>query len=166
MNLPALPPPRVRVAAAASLCCVLLIFTTGTAVAADGKPVIAGDLTISAAWARATVAGAPVGAAYFTVTNRGSEADALLGASSPASASVTLHQSTQTNGMAHMHAAGELAIAPGQQLKAGPGGLHLMLNGLRQPLAAGASLPLTLKFRHAGTVSLQVQVIPITAVAP
>jgi copper(I)-binding protein len=178
MSLSALLRPCVRPAAAALLACLLSSLMAGVSAAesttaprtsspaATDKPVIAGDLLISAAWARATVASAPVGAAYFTVTNRGHEADALLAATSPVAASITLHQTTHTGGMARMHESSELVIAPGKQLRAEPNGLHLMLNGLRQPLVAGQTMPLALKFRRTGTVNLQVQVIPIAAAAP
>jgi copper(I)-binding protein len=133
--------------------------------AAPGKPVIAGDLQVSAAWARATVAGAP-GAAYFTVTNRGKRADTLLGATSPAASSLMFHRTMQSNGVAHMRPAGALDIAPGAVLKVEPNGLHLMLDGPRQPLAAGTRIPLVLQFRRAGSVTVQVEVIPIAAAVP
>ena len=39
-----------------------------------------------------------------------------------------------------------------------PGGLHLRMLGLAQPLERGATLPLTLRFEHAGEVTVQVAV--------
>jgi copper(I)-binding protein len=39
-----------------------------------------------------------------------------------------------------------------------PGGLHIMLQGLKQPLDAGSSLPLILEFRDAGMLTVQVPV--------
>ena len=40
-----------------------------------------------------------------------------------------------------------------------PGGLHVMLMGLPQPLKAGTTLPLTLNFEKAGTVTLDVPIL-------
>ena len=40
-----------------------------------------------------------------------------------------------------------------------PGGYHIMLIDLRQPLKEGANVPLTLTFEKAGTVTLQVPVV-------
>ncbi|PZP55043.1 MAG: hypothetical protein DI596_11980, partial [Azospira oryzae] len=39
-----------------------------------------------------------------------------------------------------------------------PGGTHLMLMGLKQPLKEGERFPLTLRFERSGTVALQVAV--------
>jgi copper(I)-binding protein len=39
-----------------------------------------------------------------------------------------------------------------------PGGLHVMLLGLTHPLAAGTAFPLTLRFRDAGSLTVQVVV--------
>ncbi len=184
MNLSALSCSRARRAAAALPGVLLLTLAGGWSLAADspplkasasvtsgtpgasGKPVITAGLQVCGAWARATVANAPVGAAYFTITNRGTQADTLLGASSAAATSATFHQTTHSNGMAHMRAAGEISIPAGQVLKAEPNGLHLMLDGLRQPLVAGARIPVVLRFRRAGEVTVQVKVIPLSAAAP
>jgi copper(I)-binding protein len=43
-----------------------------------------------------------------------------------------------------------------------PGGLHIMLIGLKQKLAPGDSIPLTLVFEHAGEVTVE---IPVRAMA-
>jgi len=43
------------------------------------------------------------------------------------------------------------------------GGMHLMLEGLSQPLRQGQSFPLTLKFQHAGDITVQVAVAALGA---
>lgn len=144
------------------LACLLLCSPTAT----PSQPVMAGDLAISGAWVRATVAGVDAAAVYVAVENRGRQPDKLLGAATPAAVSAIVHRTTHRNGVARMGLVGELDIAPGKTVRIEPGGLHIMLTGLKQPLAAGMHLPLTLRFQHAGTVSVQVQVVPITAGAP
>jgi copper(I)-binding protein len=51
-----------------------------------------------------------------------------------------------------------LEIPAGQTLRLEPGALHIMLLDLVRPLKAGAQYPLTLNFRDAGAVTVQVQV--------
>jgi copper(I)-binding protein len=51
-----------------------------------------------------------------------------------------------------------VACPAGATVKIQPGGLHIMLLGLKQPLVEGARLDLTLRFRDAGSLSLQVPV--------
>lgn len=126
----------------------------------------ASPLWTSPAWARATPPGVSVAAVYVNVTNAGPSADTLLSASSPVAARVELHQSTVEDGMSRMRPVDGLELPPGKVLKIEPGGLHLMLTGLAQPLVAGTPLLLTLQFRKAGAITLQVDVIPLTAPGP
>jgi copper(I)-binding protein len=52
----------------------------------------------------------------------------------------------------------ELTVAPGNTVKMEPGGIHLMIMGLKAPLLAGATVPLTLEFRNAGSIKVQLAV--------
>ncbi len=47
-----------------------------------------------------------------------------------------------------------------------PGGLHIMLMGLKAPLQQGGSLTLDLTFEHAGAVTVQVPVGGVAATGP
>lgn len=136
------------------------------AVARQSAPVQAGDLSISAAWARATVPGVDVAAAYLSIANHGRRSDVLVGVETPAAGKAEVHESTQKQGVSRMNPAGEIAIPAGKSVKIEPGGLHIMLSALPRPLAAGTQIPLTLQFRHAGKVTVQVPVIPLSATAP
>ena len=53
-----------------------------------------------------------------------------------------------------------LLIPAGGQVDLAPGGLHLMLIGVREPLAAGQTLPVELRFEKAGTVTVELTVRP------
>ena len=59
----------------------------------------AGSIDIEAAWARATVPGASMGAAFLTIDNKGSEADRLVSAESPVASSAQLHETRNDNGV-------------------------------------------------------------------
>ncbi len=115
-------------------------------------------IAIADAWARATPGKAPTGAAYLTLTNSGTAADRLVGASSPVAATTELHEDKEENGIMKMRPVPVLPIAPGQSITLKPGGYHLMLTGLKAPLKQGDSFPLTLTFEKAGAKEVQVAI--------
>jgi copper(I)-binding protein len=118
----------------------------------------AGPIVISQAWSRPTAEGMSMGVAYLTLVHRGRAADVLVGASSPLAESVEFHETSVVDGMSRMRPRTDIPITPGATVKLEPAGLHLMLVGLRQPLVAGGTLPLTLQFRDAGRVTIEVSV--------
>jgi len=117
-----------------------------------------GPLVIGHPWSPPVAAGRPVGVAYLSITNNGNSADTLTGASSPRAASVQMHQTTLSEGMARMRPLAGLTIGPGKTVRIEPGGIHLMLMGLNAPLVAGTTVPLTLEFRNAGRITVQLNV--------
>jgi periplasmic copper chaperone A len=128
------------------------------AVPAGAQQYELGALRIDHPWMPPTVPTIAVGAAYLTITNHGKVADTLIGASSPVAASVQIHQTATVDNMAQMRPLHEIEIAPGANVKVEPGGIHFMLMGLKAPLALGQSVPLTLEFRVAGRVTVQLRV--------
>lgn len=135
---------------------VLGLCSAGNAVAHEVR---AGALTIDHPWARATAPGAPNGAVYFTLENEGAEADRLLGASGEVAERIELHQHLHEDGVMKMReVAGGIALPAKSEVAFAPGGLHVMLLGLKQPLAAGSAFPLRLRFERAGEVDVQVEV--------
>jgi copper(I)-binding protein len=117
-----------------------------------------GKILVSKAWSRPTPPAATVGAAYFWITNLGGSTDRLISLSSPLASKVEIHESREVNGVAEMREVSFVEFPAGATVKIEPGGLHVMLIGLTRPLIAGATLALSLKFRDAGTVTLQVPV--------
>ena len=142
--------------------CTVLIAVGAVAVAHEFR---SGDLVIEHPWSRPTAEGMPMGVAYLAIVNRGKTPEVLRSASTPAAESVEFHRTLIEDGMARMRPAGDIVIAPGATVKAEPEGLHLMLVGLKQPLIAGSMMPLTLTFKHAGAVTVQVKVEPVVAQA-
>jgi len=51
-----------------------------------------------------------------------------------------------------------LEIAPGATVTLAPGGLHMMMMGLKAPLKQGEKVPLTLVFEKAGTIDVEIAV--------
>ena len=118
----------------------------------------AGSIEIEHPWARATADGATNGAVYLVLDNEGKAADRLVSAASPAAAKVQLHAHIDDNGVMRMREINAIDLAPDATVKLAPGGLHLMLLGLVEPLKKGKAFPLTLTFEKAGAVTVQVTV--------
>lgn len=121
-----------------------------------GQGVTAGSLTINDAHAIARPG--PNGAAYFTVENKGAEADRLTGIKGDVAQAVEIHSMSNENGVMQMRPVTGVDIAAGATVSFEPGGYHVMLIGLKSPLKAGDSLALTLVFQKAGEVPLTVKV--------
>ncbi len=117
-----------------------------------------GALILHHAWSRATPAGAKTGAAYVKIENTGDAADQLLSASSDIAAMTEVHQMSMENDMMKMGPAGPVDIPAHGVVELKPHGLHIMLMGLKKPLAEGDTFPVTLTFAKAGKVELQVVV--------
>jgi hypothetical protein len=108
-------------------------------------------MAVVGAWIRPAQAGMN-GAGYMTLVNRGRLADRLIGASSPVATQVSLHRSLEIGGVMTMRPIPVLAVGGGARVSFAPGGLHLMFEGLRRPLLAGQSVPVSLTFARAGRV--------------
>jgi periplasmic copper chaperone A len=137
---------------------LLLSLLTAQSLAQTGDA-RAGNLQVSEAWSRPTPPAAAVGVVYFSITNLGSKEDLLLGGLSPVASKIELHESRRSQGIETMRAVASLSCPPGATVRSEPGAVHVMLLGLAHPLLAGASFPLTLQFRDAGDVTLQVAVV-------
>lgn len=106
-------------------------------------------------------AGGGNGAAYFTVTNNGSETDRLISASAPVAHVVEIHEIKDNDGVKEMRPLEHgLEIPAGETVMLAPGGYHIMMIGLTQDLTAGMSFELTLTFEQAGEIVVTVPVQP------
>jgi periplasmic copper chaperone A len=122
------------------------------------------EINVEQPWARATPAGAMTGAVYMTLTNKTKDADRLTAASSDVAAKVQIHEMAIENGIMKMRQlVNGLAIPAGGSVTLKPGGFHVMLIGLKKRLIAGQTLPLTLTFAKAGSISITVPIQAIGA---
>jgi copper(I)-binding protein len=117
----------------------------------------AGEIDIGHPWSRAAPAGV-TGAGYLTLTNKGGTADRLMGARTEIARTVEIHSSAMEGGVMRMRPVEAIEVAPGAEVKLAPGGLHIMLIGLKQPLVKGERVPLTLVFEKAGEVAVELAV--------
>ena len=146
--------------------CLALLLSAGLSAPAAAHDFSAGAIGVDAPWAREAPPGAKASAVYFIITNTGTAPDRLLGAASGAAAQAGLHKSETSGQLMSMTTVAAVAIAPGATVAFEPGGLHVMLTGLKTSIAAGTTLPLTLRFEKAGTLTLTVRVLPLGANGP
>lgn len=119
----------------------------------------AGPIAIDQPWARPTPGAATPGVGYMTVANQGLGDDRLVSAASPVAEAVTLHRTEVRDGIASMRPQTDGIVVPaGGAVRLEPGGYHLMLEGLRRPLALGEMVPVSLTFATAGTVTVELKV--------
>lgn len=117
-----------------------------------------GDLHIDHPWSRALPPTAPNGAAYFVVHNRAQAGDRLLAVSTPRAAKTEMHTHVMLGDVMKMQKIDSIGIPAGGDVRFAPGGNHVMLFGLTQPLVAGERFPLTLEFEKAGKVDVEVAI--------
>lgn len=143
----------------------------------------ANGLIIEDAWARTSPASTGTGAVYFTVENTTDRIEKLLSASVPTSvaARAEVHEmvmagastdstmamqgmqgSTDStmagSGMMSMREVTSVSIPAGTTVKFEPGGYHVMLLDLAEPLKSGQKFTLSLGFMNAGVVQVEVTV--------
>lgn len=116
------------------------------------------SIELREAWARATPPGAEIGAAYLEIRNAGAKPDRLLSASSAAAKRVEVHVTQRDGDVMKMREVKALEVPARQSVKLQPGGTHLMLLNLAQPLKQGERFRLRLRFERAGEVETEVEV--------
>jgi len=140
------------------MACIALLL--GPAALAHGYK--AGSLAIHHPWTRATPAGARVAGGYLVIENEGSEPDRLLGGASEAGTAIEVHEMSEADGIMTMRALTDgLTIPAGGSVELKPGGLHLMITGLKRRLMEGEKVKATLAFEKAGRIDVEFEVQPI-----
>jgi periplasmic copper chaperone A len=125
-----------------------------------------GPLKVQSAWARASLTGASNGIAYAMLVNEGSAPARVVGGSTPVAAHVEFHLHAMSGGMMTMQQLEAIEVKPGETVVLKPGGLHVMLVGLKQRLQQGASFPLTLKLADGSSIAVEVKVLAPAAMGP
>ena len=125
-----------------------------------------GPLQIDDPWSRATVSAAPNGVVYLTIKNTGTTPDKLIDVASPAAEQAQVHDMKVENDVSQMWLVGSVELPPGRTVTLAPNGLHIMLLGLKNPLEAAQTFPVTLTFEKAGSITIDVPVEPMGATGP
>ena len=133
------------------LALALALFGAATVAQAD-------DITVSDPWVRGTVPAQRATGAFMRL-----QADQdlrLVAASSPVAGVAEIHEMVMQDNVMKMRRVDGIALGKGKPLELKPGGYHVMLMDLKQPLKAGEQVPLTLTFEGAAkgkTITKQVQ---------
>jgi periplasmic copper chaperone A len=135
-----------------------VLLLVGTAAAQSSS------LDVKNAWARATPGKAEIGAAYLTIES--AVPDRLTGVSTPVAAKAELHEMTMQGDIMRMRSLAAIDLPAGRAVVLKPGGTHIMFTGLKAPLRAGESFPLTLEFEKAGRREVTVTIEKAGAMGP
>jgi copper(I)-binding protein len=123
------------------------------------------QLEVKDAWARATAGKATVGAVYLSIVSP--TPDRLVSASAPVANKVDLMTMEKDgSGMMGMRYLKTIDVPANTPVALSPDGLHIWLAGLKQPLKAGESFPLTLNFEKAGQRQVTISILPLAARSP
>lgn len=125
-------------------------------------PVIADPLEITHPWSKAVPPTSNVAAAFLSIINHGNADDTLIEAHSPIAEIVELHTLKNDNGLIQMRQVNTINIAAEHTQELAPGGFHLMLFNLIEVPSIDSHFPLTLTFKHAGEITVNVAVKPAT----
>ena len=127
----------------------------------------AGDIQVEGAWTRATLPGQDTAMVYMNITSK--QAATITGASSAAAKTVGMHTMEHKGGMMKMYEVKSIGLPANARMEMTLHGYHLVLSGLKAPLKAGASVPLTLNIemadKRSAKVDVQAEVRPLKAAA-
>ena len=135
----------------------LILPTLVLALAGCGQPPepdAPATVSVTDATCRPTPNGLDVTGCYVTLT--ASEDDRLVSISAPQAGMAQVHEmKVEDNVMKMAELKDGLALPAGEAVSLSPGGNHLMLMGLKQPLVAGDQVSITLNFEHAQPVGIR-----------
>ena len=114
------------------------------------------NVTVTDAWARATVAGQKATGAFMTLTAK--DNTKLVGVSSPVAGVAEIHEMKMDKDVMKMAALPQgLELPAGKAVALKPGSFHVMLMDLKAPLAKDTTVPLTLTLQDAKGVKSTVE---------
>lgn len=120
---------------------------------------------VQGAWVRAAVAGQLGTGAFMKITAR--EAMQLVGVSTPVAGTAEVHEMKMEGDVMRMRQVPQVELPAGRAVELKPGGYHLMLMDLKQPLKAGTRVPLTLVFRDARRAERKLEMqVPVATQPP
>jgi copper(I)-binding protein len=104
-------------------------------------------MSVRDAWARPAAPGGN-GAIYLVIENHTAQTHELVGAAADIADAVEIHESRMSGDVMQMHQLDVVSIGPGAEVVFEPGGLHIMLIGLKQELKTGDEIRVVLDFKN------------------
>ncbi len=131
-----------------------ILVTASLAAILGASSLFAADINVDNVRARTSKPGANNSAIFMNIKNN-SDADVkLIEVKSSVCKSTEMHTHKHENGMKSMVQVPDIEIAKKGETKLEPGGLHVMLMGLNQPLKDGDKVDLWMKFSNGETITL------------
>jgi copper(I)-binding protein len=121
-------------------------------------------IDVTNAWVRATVPGQGGTGAFMTLMSHAGAK--LVGVSTPVAGVAEVHEMKMEGNTMKMRAVPSIELPAHASVELKPGGYHLMLMDLKQPLSHGTSVPVTLQFEDAKGVRSSLDVsLPVRTAA-
>ncbi|MEP0070931.1 copper chaperone PCu(A)C [Pyruvatibacter sp.] len=125
------------------------------AACSDGGP---SEISVEEPFARETIGAGTTGAAYLVIRNSGG-ADRLIAASTEAAVTTELHTHEKDGEIMRMRKVDAIDVPAHDVVTLQPGGKHIMMFEIMEPLKDGGSFPMTLTFEEAGDITVDVTVV-------
>ena len=143
-----------------SKCLITVAFTTMCAISAYAQ-----NVTVTDAWARATVQGQKATGAFMKITAKDNAK--MLAPSSPVAGVVEIHEMKMDKDVMRMSALSNgLELPAGKAVELKPGGYHVMLMDLKAPLVKDTTVPMTLTLQDAKGVKSKVELKVLVGMQP
>lgn len=145
-----------------SLACAI---ATGSLMAAAHAETSKANVDVKKAWVRSAVPGQMGTGAFMQLTARAGTQ--LVGVSSPLAGVSEVHEMKMDGDVMKMRAVPVLDLPAGKAIELKPGGYHVMLMDLKQPLPKNSKVPLTLLFKNAKGIESKLEIsVPVSSSAP
>ena len=119
-----------------------------------------GNIEVTDAWVREVPPASTVTAVYLKIENKGEKTDKVTGVSTDIAEKAQIHTtSVDDKGVAKMEMQNDLEIPPGETIELKPGGTHIMLIDLKEPVTGKDEVELELMFEKAGEVEVEAHVM-------
>jgi len=128
-----------------ALLVIALTLVASASVASD-------NLVISDAWVRATPPGKMMTAGYASIENMSNDVITIMGVSAEIAGHTSLHETRIERDRSTMRPVAQLSIKAGESVSLKPGGLHIMLMKLSEPLSDGQNIDICLELENNGSL--------------
>jgi len=133
----------------------VLAVTTSGSVLAQAHEHKKGPLTVVHPWSRATAPSQKAGGVFLRIKNASDLPDRLIGVESNLSEVASLHVMIRDGDVMKMRPVeGGVDVPANGEVVLAPGGIHVMLIGLREQLIKETTISLTLIFERAGRLEI------------
>ena len=123
------------------------------------------NIEVKDAWVRSSVPGQMGTGAFMKITAK--DGAQLVSVSSPVAGVGEVHEMKMEGDVMKMRAVPQLDLPAGKAVELKPGGYHVMLMDLKQPLLKDTKVPLTLTFKDAKGVQSKLELsLPVSSTAP